>query len=196
MRRLERDVERLVHENQKLVHYQVNRYLQRCFVGDMEREDLVSWGLIGLVQAARAWDPERSGCFSTLACRAIERMIIRGVRREWKPERAAATASLDEILSHEQQAGSRERFVDRLTAEQDVEGELVEGEIHAAVRSAVAELPAPYRRLIERHYYEDVPVTMLAEELGVSRQGIYMRQRQALRRLRATLTSAAAERAP
>ena len=196
MGRLERDVERLVHENQKLVHYQVNRYLQRYFVGDMEREDLVSWGLIGLVQAARAWDPERSGCFSTLACRAIERMIIRGVRREWKPERDASTVSLDDLISGEEQAGSRERFVDRLTAEQDVEGELLDGEARAAVRSAVAELPAPYRRLIERHYYEDVPVTMLAEELGVSRQGIYMRQRQALRRLRATLTSAAAERAP
>ena len=92
MRRLERDVERLVDENQKLVHYQVNRYLQRYFVGDMEREDLVSWGLIGLVQAARAWDPERAASFSTLACRAIQRMIIRGVRREWKPERAVATA--------------------------------------------------------------------------------------------------------
>src|SRR6266536_2143316 len=98
MVRLEGDVERLVDENQKLVHFQVNRYLQRYFVGDMEREDLVSWGLIGLVQAARAWDPERSGCFSTLACRTIERMIIRGVRREWKPERAAATVSLDDPM--------------------------------------------------------------------------------------------------
>src|SRR6266851_2316599 len=67
MVRLERDVERLVHDNQKLVHFQVSRYLQRYYVGDMEREDLVSWGLIGLVQAARAWDPARSGSFSTLA---------------------------------------------------------------------------------------------------------------------------------
>jgi RNA polymerase sigma factor (sigma-70 family) len=196
MRRLEGDVERLVRENQKLVHFQVSRYLQRYYVGDMEREDLVSWGLIGLVQAARAWDPERSGCFSTLACRAIERMIMRGVRREWKPERAAANASLDEIISREQQAGSRERFVDRLTAEQDVEGELLDGEARAAVRSAVAMLPAPQRRLIERHYYEDVPVATLAEELGVSRQGVYVRQRQALRQLRAALSAALAGGAP
>ena len=28
--------------------------------GGMEREDLISWGMIGLVHAARAWDPERS----------------------------------------------------------------------------------------------------------------------------------------
>src|SRR5436853_5606320 len=105
MQRLEQDVERLVHEHQKLVQLQVSRYLQRYYVGDMEREDLVSWGLIGLVQAARAWDPKRSGCFSTLACRAIERMIIRGVRREWKPERAAATVSLAEIIAGEHRAG-------------------------------------------------------------------------------------------
>src|SRR3954469_548442 len=155
MRRLERDVERLVDENQKLVHFQVNRYLQRYFVGDMERDDLVSWGMIGLVQAARAWDPERSRCFSTLACRAIERMIIRGGRREWTPGRAAATVPLAELLAGEPQSGAGERFVDRLAAEQDVESELLDGETHAAVRSAVADLPAPYRRLIERHYYED-----------------------------------------
>jgi RNA polymerase sigma factor (sigma-70 family) len=167
MVRSEAEVERLVSENQRLVHFQVNRYLQRYYVGHMERDDLVSWGMIGLVHAARAWEPERAASFSTLACRAIERMIIRGVRREWKPERAVATVSLDEILSREQPAGSRQRFVDRLTAEQDVEGDLLDGEMHAAVRSAVAELPAPYRRLIERHYYEDVPVAMLAEELGV-----------------------------
>jgi len=196
MRRSEQDVERLVHENQKLVHFQVNRYLKRFFVGDMEREDLVSWGLIGLVQAARAWDPERSGSFSTLACWAIGRMIIRGVRREWKPERAASTVSLDELIVGEEQAGSRERFVDLLTGEQDVEGELMHGETLAAVRSAVAELPAPERRLIERRYYEDVPVAALAEELGLSRQGVYLRQRQALRQLRAALSMRITGRAP
>jgi RNA polymerase sigma factor for flagellar operon FliA len=196
MKRLERDVEELVRENHKLVHYQVSRYLQQYYVGDMERDDLVSWGMIGLLQAARAWDPERSRCFSTLACRAIERMIIRGVRREWKPERAAATVSLDEILAGEPQSGAGERFVDRLAAEQDVESELLDGETHAAVRSAVASLPPQYRRLIERHYYEDVPVSLLAEELGVSRQGIYERQRQALRRLRAALAASLAGSAP
>src|SRR5258708_37163436 len=112
MRRSERDVEQLVRENEKLVHFEVNRYLQRYFVGNMEREDLISWGLIGLVQAARAWDPERAAAFSTLACRAIERMIIRGVRREWKPERAVATVSLDDPTVGEKTAGNQERFVD------------------------------------------------------------------------------------
>jgi DNA-directed RNA polymerase specialized sigma subunit len=72
MVRSEAEVERLVNANQRLVHLLVNRYLKRFFVGGMERGDLVSWGLMGLVQAARAWDPER-GSSSTVACRAIER---------------------------------------------------------------------------------------------------------------------------
>ena len=81
MVRSEQEVERLVQDHQGLVGFMVQRYLQRCFVGDMEREDLISWGMIGLLQAARAWDPARSRSFATLACRAIERMIIRGVSR-------------------------------------------------------------------------------------------------------------------
>jgi len=179
----------LVHENQKLVQLMVNRYLSRYYVGVMEREDLVSWGLIGLVQAARVWDPGR-GSFSTIACKAIEWMIVHRVRREWKPEQAAATVSLDHLIAGDETGGAQERFVDLLAAAENVEGELLNGETRAAVRSAVAELPAPQRQLIERHYYEDVPVAMLAEELGISRQGLYVRQRQALRQLRAALSSA------
>src|SRR5581483_5863241 len=91
--RSEAEVDQLVRQNVKLVDYMVNRYLKRYFVGSMEREDLVSWGMIGLVQAARAWDPARSASFSTIACKAIERMIIRGVSREWRPDEARATVS-------------------------------------------------------------------------------------------------------
>jgi RNA polymerase sigma factor (sigma-70 family) len=123
-------------------------------------------------------------------------MILRGVSREGRPERAAATLSPDELISGEQAAGSHERFVDRLTTEQNVEAELFDGETRAAVRSAVSALPAPQRRLIERHYYEEVPAARLAEEFGVSRQLLYVRQKQALRRLRAALSGAVAGGAP
>src|SRR5437763_16765719 len=99
--RPEAQVERLVRDNEKLVQYQVNRYLKRYSVPGMEREDLVSWGLMGLVHAARAWDPARAGSFTTLAVKAIERMIMRGVMREWKPEQASATVSLDALLFDE-----------------------------------------------------------------------------------------------
>src|SRR5919106_4628810 len=118
--RSEAEVDRLVNDNRKLVDYMVNRYLKRFYVGTMEREDLVSWGMMGLVNAARAWDPQRSKSFSTLACRAIERMIIRGVNREWRPEREQATVSLDGLLSGRREEGGEDRFVEHLPADEDV----------------------------------------------------------------------------
>src|ERR687884_1417106 len=156
--RSEAEVDRLVQQNVKLVDYMVNRYLKRYFVGSMEREDLVSWGMIGLVQAARAWDPARSASFSTLACKAIERMIIRGVSREWKPEQAAATLSLDGLVFGEESEGREARFVDQIAADQDVEQQLMDSETGMAVRSALEQLQPEQRRLIERHYYQGIPV--------------------------------------
>jgi RNA polymerase sigma factor (sigma-70 family) len=188
--RSEEQVERLVRENEKLVQYQVNRYLQRYSVRGMEREDLISWGLMGLVQAARAWDPGR-GAFSTVACTAIEWMLHRGVRREWNVEAAAVTVSLDELISAEETGDSSERFMDQLADEPHVENDLLADQTRAALRSAVDRLPPLERRLIERHFYEDVPIARVAAEMGVSRQRIGERQRRALRQLRQALAASA-----
>src|SRR4029079_17434744 len=119
-----------------------------------------------------------------------------GVRREWRPDQAAATVSLDDLMVGDESTGTQERFVERIAAEQKVEGERLNGETRRAVRAAVAKLPAPQRRLIERHYFEDVPVGALAVELGVSRQSVYTRQRQALRQLRVALSPAVATAVP
>jgi RNA polymerase sigma factor (sigma-70 family) len=188
--RSEQDVDRLVRDHEELVQYAVNRYLKRYFVGAMEREDIVSWGMMGLLCAARAWDPARASSFTTLACMAIDRMIIRGVKREWKPEQAAVTVPLDALLMGEETEGRDDRFIDQLSSDQNLEQEMLDSETRAAVRSAVAALPAPQRRLIERHFFEGIPMTQIAHELGLSRQGAYLRQRLILDRLRAVLDAA------
>ncbi|HEU4753980.1 MAG TPA: sigma factor, partial [Armatimonadota bacterium] len=76
--RPEAEVRRIVDENRTLVEWSVNRYLDRHVVAGADREDLVSWGLMGLLSAARAFDPDRGLRFSTLAALAIERSIMRG----------------------------------------------------------------------------------------------------------------------
>ncbi|MBI3909903.1 MAG: sigma-70 family RNA polymerase sigma factor [Armatimonadetes bacterium] len=186
--RSEAEVQRLVEQNKRLVDYMVNRYLKRYYVGTMERDDLVSWGMIGLVNAARAWDPARSAAFSTLACRAIERMIIRGVSREWRPDEANATLSLDALLGERNGDGSDERFVDRLADDADVEEDFLRADTGIEVRRALADLPEEQQDLIRRHYYEGQGVQEIAQDLGMSRQGIYSREKGILRRLRERLT--------
>lgn len=184
----EAEVDRLVNANRKLVDYMVNRYLKRYYVGTMERDDLVSWGMLGLVNAARAWDPKRSASFSTLACRAIERMIIRGVNREWKPERDQATVSLDQMISGGRSEGSEDRFVDQLPADENVERTLLETVQGVALKSALDTLEPDQRRLIERHYLREESVQDIARDLGISRQGVYSRERAIFRRLREKLS--------
>src|SRR5262245_45150507 len=181
--RSEADVSRLVAENEKLVDYMVNRYLKRYFVGSMERKDLRSWGMIGLVHAARAWDPSRSGSFSTLACKAIERMIIRGVSREWKPDQARATYSLDALISDGNEGDGEDRFLDKLPGEEQVEERLLQSETELTVQQALEELSPEQQTLIRRHYFEQEPVQDIARDLGLTRQAVYMREKLILKQL-------------
>ena len=192
MQRTDAEVESLVREHGRLVQYEVNRYLRRYAVRGMERDDLVSWGMLGLVQAARMWDLER-GAFSTVACRAIGWMLQRGVGRERRLDQGIALLSLDDLLRSEEPGSGHERFVERLATDQHVEQDHLVSAMQAAVRSAVAALPGVERLLIQRHFFEDVPVTRVAAELGVSRQNVSEKQRKALRRLRALLDTPVAK---
>jgi len=185
--RSEAEVARLVDENRRLVEYMVNRYLKRFYVGSMERDDLVSWGMMGLVNAARAYDAGRGVSFSTLACRAIERMIIRGVNREWRPEREQNTMSLDQLISGGKGEGGEDRFVEHLPADTDVEETLLDTERQVMVRSILASLPPDQSQLLKRHYLDNESVQDIARDLGISRQGVYSREKAIFRQLRERL---------
>jgi RNA polymerase sigma factor (sigma-70 family) len=189
----EEEVNRLVQENRKLVDFAVNRYLKRFHVEGMEREDLISWGLMGLVYAARAWDPGRGLQFSTLAVTAIERMISRGVRTEWRPNEAHATLSLDELLTGEEGAdGSRERHLDQVQDDSDnVEDQIVELETRLTLRKAVAELSPEQQWVVQKRFYEDRTLQEIARDVGTTRQAIHLRERAILQALRRKLNPAA-----
>ncbi|MFN3650744.1 MAG: sigma-70 family RNA polymerase sigma factor [Armatimonadota bacterium] len=185
--RSEAEVEKLVNDNRKLVEYMVNRYLKRYYVGNMERDDLVAWGMLGLVNAARAFDTSRNTSFSTLACRAIERMIIRGVNREWRPEREQVTLSLDSLISGGKDDGGEDRFVDQVPADENVERTLLQTERQVALESALNTLEPEQQQLIRRHYLDGENVENIARDLGLTRQGVYSREKAIFRKLRERL---------
>src|SRR3954466_10621654 len=103
--RSEREVQRLGDENRTLVEWSVNRYLGRHTVSGAERDDLVSWGMLGLLSAARAFDPGRGLRFSTLAALSIERSIMRGAIQAGRQR--LPLLSLDDVL-RESSAGDGE----------------------------------------------------------------------------------------
>jgi RNA polymerase sigma factor (sigma-70 family) len=188
----EDEVNRLVQENRRLVDFAVSRYLKRFHVEGMEREDLVSWGLMGLVHAARAWDPGRGLAFSTLAVTAIERMISRGVRTEWHPNEAHATLSLDELLSGDDAGdSSRDRHLDQVQDDgSNVEDQIVELETRLTLRKAVAELSPEQQWVVQKRFYEERTLQEIARDVGTTRQAIHLRERAVLQALRRKLSPA------
>jgi RNA polymerase sigma factor (sigma-70 family) len=148
---------------------------------------------MGLVYAARAWDPGRGLQFSTLAVTAIERMISRGVRTEWRPSEAHATLSLDELLNGEEGAdGSRERHLDQVQDDSDnVEDQILELETRLTLRKAVAELSPEQQWVVQKRFYEDRTLQEIARAVGTTRQAIHLRERAILQALRRKLNPAA-----
>lgn len=74
------ETDRLVSENLGLV-YDVARKLTRSSGVGPERDDLISAGVQGLIQAARSYDPERGLAFSTLAVTRVRGAMLDEMRR-------------------------------------------------------------------------------------------------------------------
>ena len=88
-----RDVElrnTLVVRHLPLVKF-VARKMSSSLPGNVEFDDLVSWGSIGLIDAIEKFEPERGLQFSTYAVTRIRGDILDGLQRmEWAPKQVTA----------------------------------------------------------------------------------------------------------
>lgn len=184
------EVRRLVNENRTLVEWSVNRYLDRHSVSGADRDDLVSWGLLGLLAAARAFDPERGLRFSTLAALAIERSIMRGAMQAGNQK--GPTLSLDEALSEPGCGDGETRWVE-LIPDEAAEGEIRRAEELALLRRALARLRPEQQQLVHAHFFQGHSLADLAREWGTTRQAVAGQLRRALKALRRALEPARAE---
>ncbi len=77
--------ERMIIENVPLVHYVVGRIMV-SLPGTVDREDLISCGLVGLINAVDRFDAERGVKFETYATQVIRGSIMESLRGEdWAP---------------------------------------------------------------------------------------------------------------
>jgi DNA-directed RNA polymerase specialized sigma subunit len=74
------DFERLVLDNQRLVYQISKKYTHRQ--NRHEHDDIIAEGMLGLVLAAKNFDPERGNRFTTYAWVVIEGYILRYVREK------------------------------------------------------------------------------------------------------------------
>lgn len=81
--------EELVIKYQGLVYSLAHKIVRKLRQGT-EVDDLISDGMVGLVKAIDAFEPERGFQFSTYATQVVRGSILNGLRRlEWIPERTA-----------------------------------------------------------------------------------------------------------
>lgn len=188
--RPENEVRRLVDENRSLVEWSVNRYLDRHAVSGAERDDLVSWGLLGLFSAARAFDPGRGLRFSTLAALAIERSITRGAMQADNQRRS--TLSLDEALNESGDGEGETRWLEMISDDGAVR-DMTRTEEMAVLRRAMSSLRPAQQQLIQAHFFQGHSLADLAREWGTTRQAVAGQLRRALRSMRRNLEPARRE---
>jgi RNA polymerase sigma factor for flagellar operon FliA len=115
----EQERERLILDHVPLLQHIAGR-LSLELPAKVEREDLLGWGMLGLLAAADAWEPERGLKFSTYAYNRIRGAILDELRRQdFLPRgRREAVRDLDRALSAlKQELGARptpEQLAERL----------------------------------------------------------------------------------
>jgi RNA polymerase sigma factor for flagellar operon FliA len=90
--RTQEERDRLVEEYAPLVNYVVGRILA-SLPPQIERDDLLSWGVLGLLAAADSYDSGRGAKFETYAVAKIRGAILEYLRREdWVPRSVRSKA--------------------------------------------------------------------------------------------------------
>ena len=160
----------------------------------LERQDLVSSGMIGLLAAVDGYDPERSSKFAAYAAPRIFGAIIDWLRKsDFLPRSARRRGETLQFLSLEEPVRStgtereqRPSLLETIVDEQarDPEESVIKHEI---VREALGALPEGEREIVVLHHFGDLSITALAELRGVTPRRIWAIHAHAIARLQLLL---------
>lgn len=176
------DFEKSVVENEKMVHYIINRYFgqYRRF-----RDDLFSIGKIGLVKAVKNHNPEKEAKLSSYACICIKNEIFSYLRRfsreKYKGEQDML--SLEGPTPNDPES----TLYDIVGTDRDMVSRQVESKIF--VEELLSCLNDRQREMVERFYglngKPEQNQKEIAEVMGTSPKAVSETIRRAFRRIRA-----------
>ena len=160
----------------------------RCRGAD--REDLIAWGLVGLVQAARRYRGDRGASFGAYAARRVRGQILDALR-----ERDPLTRSARRAFRAAQRA-SEDRGVSAPAAYVEVSLDRIGdvAEIHRApgrrderwpqVANALRDLSPLERRVLVLSYGRGLTLREIGGEIGLSESGVCRLRSRALAKVR------------
>jgi len=187
--------QRLAAENVKLAYNLVYRRARRSAplriaVEKLGEDRAVSEAMAALVRAARGFKEELGYKFSTYACNAMIRAVVRAGQTcgrlterylngnfERVPFATQFGGEGDEGFSQESVPGRQEEEEEPLYGPQEV----------AALREAIAGLPEKWREILARRYWGEESLIRVGEAVGTSKESVRQSQERALARLRKML---------
>lgn len=159
----------LVEKNMRLVSFVVSKFVRK---GRLKDSDLYSVGCIGLVVAAKTYDPLKSK-FSTWATRTITQHVISELRRK-SSKPSAFISSLDQ---QEQEKALEDHRGHHFPAH------LVE----ILTRSDESDTPAESenKRILVGFYLNDESFAEIGRKFGISREAVRKKAQRAIESIRA-----------
>jgi RNA polymerase sigma factor for flagellar operon FliA len=156
----------------------------RCRGAD--REDLVAWGVVGLVQAARRYRGDRGASFGAYAARRVRGQVLDALRERDPLTRSARRAfrsaqRVTEDLPPPYVEISLERLGD-LAAERRKGGKPDERWVRVA--RALRDLAPLERKVLVLSYGRGLTLREIGDEIGLSESGVCRLRARALQRVR------------
>lgn len=183
------DEERLVRENIKLAYWVVEKLLHRGAFGLHELEDMQQEALIGLMRAARSYDPEQGTGFSTFAARVMQNQIWQVAVKNRRNKRGGGvkTYSLDANAWHANYSDDSERtnVANFVPSEQDVEAETLTSEAAEAMAKLVLLICRERDGKWFLRHAAGESQTAIAGEYGVTKQTVNASLKRSREKLKA-----------
>ena len=172
----------LIKHNLRLVAHISKKYKN----SNIDMDDLISIGSIGLMKAIKTFSYEKGNSFSTYASRCIENEILMTFRSDKKN---ASAVYLDDIISVDKDGNNLSLFEiikdNSVCIESQVENSILYKKIEKLIQT---KLSPRERDIIIRRYglcgFTPKTQIELAEELGISRSYISRLEKKALQVLR------------
>lgn len=152
---------------------QIAASVARRLPSHIERDELVSLGALGWAEARARFDQRRGVPFAGFAALRIRGAILDGLRAcdtlsrgDRKRAKAEATPTAPRIFSDERELELA------VAPEASASEKLQQSELVDELNQALATLPARDRYIVQRHFFDDVPMRAIGVELGVTESRI------------------------
>jgi RNA polymerase sigma factor for flagellar operon FliA len=152
---------------------QIAASVARRLPSHVDRDELVSLGALGWAEARVRFDASRGVPFAGFAAMRIRGAILDGLRAvdtlsraDRKRAKADSSPTAPRIVSDESEIASA-------VADEDDASELLQKEeLRHELAVALEALPARDRYIVQRHFFDDVPMRAIGIELGVTESRI------------------------